>query len=74
MPDRDEVSDAFGMDGHQQTDNRDGSTHHTVYNDVTRISWDEERDGTVSHFHERLAPDTRSGHVWDDDDDRGRRR
>ncbi len=62
----DEISEAFGMDGHQISPNEFGGEHHTVYNDVTHISWDYDKDGNYvsdlgngkeSH-HEDAAPNT----------------
>jgi hypothetical protein len=65
MSGKDDVADAFGMDRHSASTNSDGGTHHTVSNDVTRISWDEDRDGNFKDgsYHERRAPGTSGGGI-----------
>jgi len=68
MPDKDDYADKFGMDGHSERGNDYGGEHHTVYNDVTRISWDTDSQGNHvqdsqgrDSYHETPCNDTQVG-------------
>lgn len=63
------LSDLFGMDRHVEKPNDQGGTHNTVSNDVTRISWDTDKNGNLVEkdsqgrptHHETPAPNTTVG-------------
>lgn len=67
---KDDIADAFGMDGHNVTGNDYGGEHHSVYNDVMHASWDDDRNGNYveGSYHETPAPGTEGTHYWNDRD------
>lgn len=53
------LANAFGVSGHNRSDNEHEGDHHTVYNDVWSASWDEDAKGDYveGSYHEHDLSD-----------------